>query len=207
VGGGPAAHKIAISRAAAAEKLARRRRAAWDLFVGERLTFLEIGARLGVSNKTAWEDVVAHRDALVREQLLDPDMARSRQIGGIAALVQTHWKSRRKKNSADVILAAWTREAKLLGLDARQDVYSADQVAAVLRGIAGLFMEIVADPEQRRQFSIGLRRKVGALAAQAGINGNGNGGNGHGAKPVGHGSTAPPVDVGVGAGPEKEQQA
>jgi len=194
---------VATKRAAAAVRLAARRRQAWDLFVGERLTFEQIGARLGCGSSTAWRHVVDHRDALVREQLLDVDMLRARQLGGVSALVTTHWKNRRRKSSADVILSAWTREAKLMGLDAyRPDVYSADQVANVLRGIAALFMEIVADPEQRRAFSIGLRRKVGALAAQAGI--NGNGGNGHGAaKPVGHGSTAP---VDVGAGPEKEQQ-
>jgi hypothetical protein len=161
--GGPAAHKEATRRAREALRIAERRKKAWDLFVGRDMTFEQIGKALDVSGKTAHGDVIAYRDAAVREEMFgDPDLARQRQQAGLSALVATHWKGRRKRVSAEVILGAFQQEARLLGLNLqRKDTFTAEQVVGLVRGLTALFMEVVQDPDLRRQFSQGLKRRVG----------------------------------------------
>lgn len=161
--GGPAANKAAKRQAADALRIAARRRKAWDLFLERGKTFVQIGEALGVSGKTAYEDVVAYRDEAVRNEMFgDPDSLRRRQLAGVDALIASHWKRRGKKANAEVILDAFAHEARLMGLNLqRKDTFTAEQVFALVRGITALFTEIVQDPDQRRQFSLGLRRKVG----------------------------------------------
>lgn len=161
--GGPAASKAAKRRAQEALRLAKRRRQAWDLFLQRGKTFEQIGAALGVSGKTAWEDVVAYRDEAVRHELFgDADALRMRQVAGIDALIDAHWRKRGKKSSAEVILDAFAHEARLMGLNLqRKDTFTAEQVFGLVKGITALFMEVVQDPEARRQFSLGLKRKLG----------------------------------------------
>jgi len=96
---GKASSREAVRKAEEEVARAKRRRAAWELWIGERLTFEQVGARLGVSGKTAWYDCVAHRDELVRAELLNPETLRVRQLGAIDAVVGAHWKNRRKKLS------------------------------------------------------------------------------------------------------------
>lgn len=161
--GGPPAHRAAVRRAADAVRIAKRRKKAWDLFLQRGKTFEEIGLALGVSGKTAWEDVVAYRDEAVRHELFgDADAMRARQAAGIDAVVEAHWKRRGKKANAEVILDAFAQESRLYGLNLqRKDTFTAEQVFGLVKGITALFMEVVQDPEARRQFSLGLKRKVG----------------------------------------------
>ncbi len=46
----------------------------------------------------------------------------------------------------------------------RADCYTVEQVAAVLRTVTRVFLEVVEDTEARRRFAAGLRRLVGGLA-------------------------------------------
>lgn len=161
--GGPPANREAKKRVADALRIAARRKKAWELFLQRGSTFVEIGAKLGVSGKTAYEDVVAYRDEAIRHELFgDVDSLRMRQQLGIDALIEAHWRKRGKKANAEVILDAFAQEARLMGLNLqRKDTFTAEQVFGLVRGITELFMEVVQDPEARRQFSLGLRRKVG----------------------------------------------
>jgi len=160
---GPPAHNEAVHKARDAERQAVRRKAAWRLFVDRGLTFEEIGKALGVSGKTAHGDVMAYKEGLA--DLTDAELVRARQAAGLDGIVAAHWKRRGRKANAEVILDAFQHEARLFGVNLqRKDSYTADQVLGVLRSITALFMEIVQDPDARRQFSLGLRRKVGAIA-------------------------------------------
>lgn len=162
-GGGPAAHNEAVRTARDFTRTFARRQKAWALF-DAGATFEQIGEACGVSNVTAWKDCKAVRAHA--EQYLGLDAADRilRQDDRLQALHRAHYPTRTKKDSADVLLGIYKREAQLFGLDAkRDDLVPAEQVFAVIRVVGQLFMEVVADATLRQQFAQGLRQRVGAL--------------------------------------------
>lgn len=162
---GPPGHKEAVRNARKAEEIATRRRKAWKLFL-EDATFDEIGKACGVSNYTAWHDCMAYYEGLQQRDLDQAELLLAQQNGQLAALVRTHWYKKHEKASADVILRALERRARLYGLDRqRADTFTPEQVLNLLRGVTALFLEIVSDTELRRQFAAGLRRKIGPALA------------------------------------------
>jgi hypothetical protein len=163
MGGGPPAHREGVKRARKIEELAVRRSRAWELYVANA-TFEQIGKQLKISTKTAWDDVTRRRDEIEREGLLDANALRARQQAGIDRLKRRHFGRLGDETTADrataAILAAYEREARLNGLDAKpkDGLVSLDAVAGLLRGLVGLFHELVGDDLLRRRFADGMRR-------------------------------------------------
>lgn len=166
--GGPNAHTYAVKKARDIERLAKRRADAWRLFVDKAMTFDEIGKVLDISGKTAWEDVVKVRQALIERGLLDEDLIRARQQASLDILRAKHIAKAGKKDSAEILLRTLEREARLNGIDRQRTIgYSADQVMALLRTMTELFLETVSDLEARRRFIAGIRQKIAPALAQA----------------------------------------
>ena len=94
-----------------------RRYKAWQ-YLRSGANFMEIGRQLGVSNKTACLDCWAVLDELKEATQATADRWRTLQVQQCQALILAHWTTRRQKASADVILNAMARIAKLYGLDA-----------------------------------------------------------------------------------------
>lgn len=159
---GGTAHGWAVRKAKWSEKIEERRRKAWALFIG-RATFEQIGRELGVSNWTAHQDVLAVKERRELLTALDADALCARQQGVVDDLILSHFPTRKKKDSADVILKALDREAKLQGLDKKQDsTVDISLVLNVLKDVTTLFLELVPDPDLRRRFTAGLQRKIAA---------------------------------------------
>lgn len=161
---GPAAHKDAVKKANALVARLDRQRTAWELFVGGA-TLQQIGDRFGLSAKTAYYDVVEHRERMIQTGALeDVEVLRTRHLSRLDSIHRAHYPKRHTKDSADVLLGVLSREAKLLGLDKRQEGgYSGEQVLALVRGMVNLFLEVVADPELRRAYATGVRRQLGGI--------------------------------------------
>lgn len=160
--GGPAAHKETVRRAKKAEEKAARRLKAWDYLLAG-CTFKQIGQLCGVSDYTAWHDCMAYYEHLATHMPASLELKVAQQDGQLDALIRSHWAKKQEKASADIILRAQERRAKLFGLDRQRDgMFTADQVMGLVRGVTALFLEVVNDAELRRQFAVGLRRKLGS---------------------------------------------
>lgn len=144
--------------------LARRERAFALLKTG--MTFKEIGTRLGVSIYTAWTDCRAVFDEGYQRLALDADAWRRLHIERAEGIVKAHYSKKANAGSAQTVLRALDYQAKLIpGLhQPPEGTYTADQVAGLMRGIAGLFMELVDDGELRKRFALGVRRRLGSAA-------------------------------------------
>lgn len=165
--GGPAAHKLAVRKAQAAEALASRRAKAWKLYITEGVTFVELGKRLGVSNKTAWEDVMFVYRAIQASPASSTAALRGRQQAILDKVISTHLPRRSSNASATTILNALNREARLHGLDKTLPAgYSLEQVLTLVRRLTTAFHRIIADTELRRQFAEELRRTIPAPVLQ-----------------------------------------
>ena len=165
--GGPAASREARRRAIAAEQVAQRRLKAWQLYVGgaDPVTFNQVGHLLGVSGKTAWMDIMhVYRGLQGTEDLA---LLRARMQSRLDGIHRAHWAKRADKASADVLLRVLEREARLHGLDRpqRAEGYTVEQMVAAIRSFAAVFLEVVQDVELRRQFALGMRRRVGPARA------------------------------------------
>lgn len=160
--GGPAGHREAVKALNDEERILKRRADAYRLFKDESLTFTEIGKKLGVSNKTAWEDVNAYRQVIQHEFAVDGDMIRHRILANLRHIYRTHSKKTASAASAKVMLDSLAQERKLLGVDLSDttSTYTGEQVMGVIQAICRLFMELVADQDLRLQFATGVRRKV-----------------------------------------------
>lgn len=154
-----------------ARVLAQRKRA-WLLKTEKNLTFMEIGKQLGVSNKTAWEYYYGHIADMKAEGVDETRRILDRHQLVLDKIIQTHLKRVASRGSAEILVAALSREAKLHGLDKSTKVgFSAEQVVALVRAITGLFLDVVQDPGLRRKFSDGLRRRLpGPVALEAAAN-------------------------------------
>jgi len=161
-GGGRPAAQRAAKTAARLEMQAH----VWRLLVsgGGTTSFKQIGREVGCSEVTAWRYALAYANRLDRQILGDAKTWRMVQASQIQAIKEAHWKNKGKKTSADVILRAMEREAKLLGIDREPDagVYSGTQVKSMLQGLFMLFVQLVEDVELRRQFALGIRRQLPA---------------------------------------------
>lgn len=159
--GGPAAHKEAVRLANTERRIAARQRKAWRLFLAGA-TFEQVGQQTGTSGKTAWYDCVAYRSLLRERDAYGAELMLARQNGQLDALVLSHWGRMGQRDSAQVILSALDRQAKLNGLDRKgHDAFTPEQVISLVRTISSLFLEVVQDNELRRQFAAGLRRRLG----------------------------------------------
>lgn len=160
--GGPAASKEVKRRLRDAERIAKRRHRAWQLYVGgvdgDELSYIDVGKILGISNKTAWEDVMHVYRSFEAMEMGNSEMIRSRQQAIVNALRRAHWPKRDQVAHARIILDGLDREAKLHGIDRQKAAYSEEQMAAVVRACWTTFLAVVKDDEQRRLFSAGLKR-------------------------------------------------
>lgn len=123
--GGPPAHKASVRRARELELISDRQQKAWDLFTAGA-TFLQVGAALGVSGKTAWTDVMRVKDSLPLVLRRDAELLRQRAMARLDTLTRTHWPTKGRKDSADILLRTWKREAELCGLDAPVKITATD---------------------------------------------------------------------------------
>lgn len=161
--GGPAAHKEAVSRARKRREIALRRPRAWRLLVEERLTFVQIGKRLGVSDCTAHKDCVAHAQALEHAGLVDSAFVVARIQAGIDGVINKHWPKRDRVESGRLIVQALDREAKLHGADRqRQGTYTVEQFVAVLRQLARALVDAFPAEADRRVIVSVVRRLLPA---------------------------------------------
>ena len=78
----------------------------------------QIGDQLGVSAKTICLDLWEANDEYRAEYLPYVKRWHTRQVAQTEALILAHWPNRHTKPSADVILKALERQARLLGTDA-----------------------------------------------------------------------------------------
>lgn len=117
VPGGPPAHAEATKSARKQAEIIARQQKAWALFIAGA-TFEQVGKHLGVSNRTAWHDCVAARDALLANGIMENQTALIRQLESLRAIHLAHWPKRQTEKSAKVLLEVHKREARLLGLDA-----------------------------------------------------------------------------------------
>ena len=110
---GRVGHRQAVNTAA----LAERREREWTLFLaGASMT--QIAGQVGVSNATVCVDlwaVLAERKASYGE---NADRWRHLHLGRTEAVILAHWPMRDRPRSAEVIIRALARQARLLGLDA-----------------------------------------------------------------------------------------
>ena len=191
--GGPAAHKNAVTEARTRELITNRQLLAWRYFADDGLTFEQIGKKLHVSNCTAFMDCIAVKKALPlvlgHEGI---DLLRHRAHRRVSAIIRTYLLKALKGDgdAAHIALKALEREARLIGYDAqREDGFSVDQVASVLRGLRQDIFIHVTDETVRRAIADSLQRRSGMLTGEA-IDvktpppGNGSSGNGSGGTPV-----------------------
>ena len=164
--GGPHAHAESVRRANDAQRIVTRRNQAWTMHLAGA-THKQIAEALKVSTYTAHTDVVTYRQQLIREGLLDADGLRARQQAGLSAILRQAYGKMVKGDlaAAKVMLDTYERAARLNGLDLkRQDAVPLEQVLALMRTMTTAFVEIVVDPELRRQFAAVIRRQIGPLA-------------------------------------------
>ena len=164
---GRPAHIDAIKRAKELALISERQFMAWNLFVAGA-TFEQVGKELKVSNKTAWTDVMAVKDSLPLVLAHHGvEVLKARVLARTDALVRTHWPAKAKKDSADVILKAMEREAKVVGYDAkREDGFTAEQVTSVFRAMLTDLLELITDPATRQAIAEVMRRRAGLLAGE-----------------------------------------
>lgn len=165
--GGPAAHKEAVQRAKELALITERQLQAWNLFTAGA-TFEQIGAELGISNCMAHKDCMAVKKAMPQVLAHDGvELLKARVLQRTDAIIRRHWPSLKEKASADVILKAMEREAKVVGYDAqREDGFSAEQVAALLRSVRADMLDVITDPAVRQAIGQILQRRAGLLAGQ-----------------------------------------
>lgn len=187
--GGPAAHKNAVETARELDLITNRALQASRLFRDEGLTFEEIGKRLGVSNSCAFNDCISVQKAmplvLGHEGM---ELLKHRAYTRLNKLIRVHLARSLKgeTDSAAIVVRALEREARMLGYDAqREDGFSADQVATVLRGLRQMIFLHVTDENIRRAIADDLQRQSGLLGGDViDVNvkpsGNGSSGNGSG---------------------------
>lgn len=145
-------------------KLLNRREQAWDL-LREGLTFKQIGERLKVSNYTAHTDCRwVYEHVKLKGLALSAEEWRALQLDRTEAIVRQHMPKRAQPRHADVLMRAMEQQRKLVpGLEAESD--GCGRCRDIMRICTLMFMEIVADPEGRRRWVEGLRRKAPELAA------------------------------------------
>jgi hypothetical protein len=132
------------------------------------LTFAQIGAKLGVSDYTAYYDMVAHSKRLQELGLAeDVELLRAIHKSRVEKIISLHLpKAGVSKESARIVLDALEREAKLMGLDLKRDTgYSVDAIERVMLAITRVFIDAVQEgvpvTESRRMFAAGVRRLSG----------------------------------------------
>jgi hypothetical protein len=92
------------------------------------------------------------------------ELLKHRALARIDKLIETHWDKRKEKPSADIILRALEREARLVGYDTQRDEgFSADQVRSLLHAFREDLLEIVTDDHMRRAIAGALQRRSGLL--------------------------------------------
>lgn len=173
---GPRAHSDTVRAARKAERQAK----AWRMLVGGNgmnpyKSFAAMGKVLGVSGPTAWADCVAYANALQAEKLENIAVWRAAHLARAEALLETYLpralgpvtasgaRETPNREAADIVLKVLDREAKLLGLDPKEDgSYTADQVARLMKFQAQLFIELTTDPALRQRYLEELRRRLGA---------------------------------------------
>jgi len=157
-------HKGTAKTVSAARRLARRRKAFELLKRG--LTFRAIGKELGVSHVVAWLDCKAVFEQESKTLQLDVDEWRALHVERTEGIVQAHFGKKAQTGSAQTVLKALDYQAKLIpGLhQAPEGTYTQDQVIALMRGVATLFMELVDDADLRKRFAMGVRRRLGSAA-------------------------------------------
>lgn len=165
---GPGAHRMALRRTQELLRIAARRKQAWKLWVDQGLTFAAIGERLGVSNRTAHEDVMTVVRQVQASPLSEAEAMRWRQQGILDKLVATHLPKRASNASAKTVLDALAREARLHGIDKTLPTgYSVEQVLALTRSYLEIVLAVVADEGLKRRIVEAIQRKVGPGLAQA----------------------------------------
>lgn len=174
---GPPAHRMSVRRAAEIQRITERRVQAWELHAIYKLTFDQIGARLGVSGKTAHGDVQFMARALVEQSFVDVEQRRLAQQALLDRMVQANiGKATNPKapdhRAAATVLAALEREARLNGLDIRRiDGYTPDQLMRVVGGLVTAFLELVPEDgalpsgrELRQRYAERVQRLIGDLS-------------------------------------------
>lgn len=173
--GGPPAHREATKAALKRAEILARQERSWSLWVGGA-TLRQAGDLLKVSDYTVWHDVRAHLDGLRERSLAQGEAATARQLARLDALVRSHYPKRAERASAEIILAAAAHEAKLLDLYPRRETgYTTEDMVGVIKGMTALFLEVVADAEQRRAFAAGIRRLVAGQAIEGSVVPDGGG--------------------------------
>lgn len=126
---------------------------------------MAIGKALGVSNFTAHQDLVAYRDQLLATGFQDAALRQDAALGRLDRLIALHMKKAGNKGSADLVLKALEREARIVGYDKKQTGISQERVAAALRGLRDdLLREFPDKADQQRIFNV-LRRRFGPVAS------------------------------------------
>lgn len=163
--GGPAGSKDARRREKQRIERQARKERAYAMYFGEGKTIYEIAAELKVSSYTASVDV---REA--RQQAIEHDAERlwlMRERMGERIERITSRALRKSRPDDRLALQAMAQESKLYGLDLRPtDTFTAEQVIGLMRGVTALFLETVPDEALRRQFALGLKRRMGAIAGE-----------------------------------------
>jgi DNA-binding Lrp family transcriptional regulator len=103
-------------------------------------TYQQIADALGVSRRTAWRRVQAALAERARETVGDRDALIGEQLAYIESVLDGHLPKavRGDARSAEVVLRALERHARLLGLDApvRHDVQVTDEMTARIKALA-----------------------------------------------------------------------
>ena len=136
--------------------------------VQARATMQQIGTEHQTSNYTAFMDCMAVKKAMPLVLGTEGvELLKARVLERTDAIVRTHWPSLRKRESYDAVLRAMEREAKVVGYDAkREEGYSAEQVAALLRAMRADLLELITDVALRQRIGVVMQRRAGLLAGE-----------------------------------------
>ena len=162
---GPPAHKDAVKRAAELKLITERQQQAFTLLIEEGLTMEQIGVRLGVSNRTAFMDCVAVKNAMPAVLGHDGvELIKRRHLHLIERVITAHIGKAGQPAHASVILAALKRSAEMIGLDApRTTGFTTEEVLRLLGTVKAVIFEQIADVATRRVIAEELRRRSGLL--------------------------------------------
>lgn len=169
--GGPPAHRQSVERLLKDRQLQERRQLAYDLHLNH-LTMVQIAEALakkgmGVDVSTVCRDIQFMHDLEEREFALSNHHARTRQRAVISRAMRAllpdlnDRKPQTRQEAVDRIVALLSREAKLLGLDARHESgESPERVMALVRGMMDLVLDVVSDPALQRRLLDGVRARL-----------------------------------------------
>jgi hypothetical protein len=125
-------------------------------------SYSSIGDVLGISKTRAYELVMEGLEQIEKQTHETAEKVRGLELGRLDGIILSHWQTRGNWKSAEVIIRAGERRAKLLGLDAPQKVAETDPNGAAL--LPALNLGLLTDAELKEMER--MYEKAGAVPAE-----------------------------------------